>query len=77
MHTSVRSNLDPVWQVLITRLNDYKKGLFKKYIVSDTNLLLDSRGEKLIPILGKSPKTKKLLQISINQDNCFVTETDS
>ena len=59
-----------------SKINIYK-GLPKKHIGSVTDLLLSELGEKFIPILGEKEKAKQLLELSINQENCFFVERDS
>jgi len=45
-----------------------------KGIIAD--LFLNALGEKFIPILGEKNKAKKLIELSINQDNCFSVENE-
>ena len=53
------------------------KGLPENYKSSAADLFLNALGEKFIPILGEKNKAKQLLELSINQDNCFSVENES
>jgi ribosomal protein S18 acetylase RimI-like enzyme len=53
------------------------KGLPENYKNSVANLFLSALGEKFIPILGENNKAKQLLELSINQANCFSIENES
>ena len=52
------------------------KGLPKKFKGNAADLFLNALGEKFIPILGEKNKAKKLIELSINQDNCFSVENE-
>jgi ribosomal protein S18 acetylase RimI-like enzyme len=53
------------------------KGLSQKHTSDVIDLLLSTFGEKIMPILGKNNKAKRLLELSINQDNCFSAEDNT
>ena len=53
------------------------KGLPEKYLSSAADLFLNALGDKFTPILGDNNKAKQLLELSINQSNCFSVENES
>lgn len=52
------------------------KGLPTKYKTSVVELFINALGEKFMPILREKSKAKKLLELSLNQNNCFSAEDE-
>ncbi len=48
-----------------------RNGLSQRYFSDAASLFLDSLGDKFYPILGDKQKAQTLLELSINQKNCF------
>ncbi len=53
------------------------KGLPEQYRSSAADLFLNALGGKFIPILGERNRAQRLLELSINKDNCFSVEHES